>query len=194
MKLSHFVTAVAIATEACSATPRVEHRAADHYEPRVGAPRYAAEPAEVPKEHSEASEKTTPNQPAETSPKYRWGVDPDQDQKKEDELAEIIAAFSVQRYSECIFEALEKREANGTNSQSIDDQNAEDDRNCPLALTDEDTKEILTEDIPANIQREIRAKAEIVLDEFRSRIEAQRKAIREQFQRLEDAIKDSLNP
>lgn len=173
----------AIAAEACSATPRTV-RTVKEANVRVAPTRLSRESVTIPTLRGSDDEKREPKPQAPEV--YQWGKDFDQDQKRIAELSEIIAAFSVNRYAECLQDAFEKEtEANS----DVDSTN-----NCSLTVEDDDTKEILTEDIPGNIQRDILGKVHALLDDFKAREEAQRAKTREAFEKLKDAINNTLAP
>lgn len=184
MKLSSFVVATVIATEACSATPRITQET----NVRVAPARRPSEPTQAFEEAREESSQggKTSEQKSEKPKTYEWGKDSDEDQKRIEELSELIAAFAVNRYAECVQDAFEK---DTDVSSDVDATN-----NCPLTVEDDDTREVLTEDIPGNIQRDILGKVRILLDDFKAREEAQRAKTREAFEKLKNAIRDTLTP
>ncbi len=184
MKLPSFAVVAAMAVEACSVTPRITQEA----NVRVAPARRPSEPTQAFDETREASSQggKTSEQKSEVPKTYEWGKDSDEDQKRIKELSEIIAAFAVNRYAECIQDAFEKET---DVNPDVDVTN-----NCSLTVEDEDTREILTEDIPGNIQRDILGKVRTLLDDFRAREEEQKAKTREAFEKLKNAIRDTLAP
>lgn len=187
MKLSTLATAAMLATEACSATPlaNTTHMRSEQNVRTAPVRVNESSGSELP--HSQPEEKAS----GESSKKpktYQWGLDSDKDQKRIEELSEWIAAFATSRYAECVAEACD------TEKTPMDNPDSDPSANCQLTVEDEDTKEVLTDDIPGNIQRDILGKVHILLDDFKAREEAQRAKTRKAFKKLEEAIRDTLIP
>lgn len=184
MKFSSFIVAAAIATEACGATPHIIQESNVRVAPSRRPSELIQASEEMREENSQGGK--TSEQKSQKPKTYEWGKDSDEDQKRIEELSELIAAFAVERYAECVQDAFEKETE--TNSD------ADFSHNCLLTVEDDDTKEVLKEDIPGNIQREILGKVRILLDDFKAREEAQRAKTHEAFEKLKDAINNTLAP
>lgn len=180
MKLSSFAslaTTAILATEACSAAPRV------HQERSV---RVSTRPIEEPineemgSSSGKSSNEQTPEKSTEKPKTHQWGVDTDEDDKRIQELAELLAAFSTSRYVECIVEAQ------ATNPE----RNAGDE--CVLTVVDEDKEKFITQDIPTHIQQDILTKTNALLDDFRRRAEEQRAKVKKAFENLFQKTNEDL--
>lgn len=187
MKLSSFAslaTTAILATEACSAAPRAHQTQTANQQERPA--RVNTRPIEEPiNQDAVSSSGKSSSEPAQekTVAKakiHQWGIDTDEDEKRIQELAEWLAAFSTSRYLECIVEAQ------ATNPEP----NAGEE--CVLTIVDEDKEKFITQDIPTHIQQDILAKTNALLDDFKRIAEEQREKVKKAFENLFQKIDEDL--